>query len=86
MIPSAVYTPVSTPHQTLDQGNWIKHTQLRLEAVSQVEQCSGWFCGESDMVLPTELPCPNCGRISADAICSCGATIQHPDSGDLSCN
>ena len=39
-----------------------------------------------DIIYPTELRCPNCDRISAYLICSCGAMIQHPDSGDLSCN
>ena len=40
----------------------------------------------SDIFYPTELICPNCDQISSDLICSCGATIQHPDSGDTSCN
>ena len=33
----------------------------------------------SDVFYPTELRCPNCDQISADSICSCGATIQQPD-------
>ena len=37
----------------------------------------------SDVFYPTELRCPNCDQISADLICSCGATIQHPDTGEL---
>jgi len=40
----------------------------------------------SDINYPSELRCPNCDQISSDLICSCGATIQHPDSGDSSCN
>ena len=40
----------------------------------------------ADIIHPTELRCPNCDRISAYLICSCDAMIQHPDSGDLSCN
>ena len=40
----------------------------------------------ADIMCPTELRCPNCDRVSTDLICSCGATIQHPDSGELSCN
>ena len=39
-----------------------------------------------DISYPTELRCPNCDRISAYLICSCGVMMQHPDSGDLSCN
>jgi len=39
-----------------------------------------------DIFYPIELICPNCDQISSDLICSCGATIQHPDSGDSSCN
>ena len=35
----------------------------------------------SDIFYPTELRCPSCDQISADAICSCGATIQHPNQG-----
>ena len=35
----------------------------------------------SDIFYPTELHCPSCDQISADAICSCGATIQHPNQG-----
>ena len=34
-----------------------------------------------DIFYPTELRCPSCDQISADAICSCGATIQHPNQG-----
>ena len=37
----------------------------------------------SDIFYSTELRCPNCDRISEDSICSCGATIQHPDTGEL---
>ena len=40
----------------------------------------------ADIIYPTELRCPNCDRVSNDSICICGAMIQHPDSGDLSCN
>ena len=40
----------------------------------------------ADINFTSELRCPNCDRISAYLICSCGAMIQHPDSGDLSCN
>ena len=37
----------------------------------------------SDINYPSELRCPNCDQISADSICSCGATIQHPNTGEL---
>ena len=37
----------------------------------------------SDINYPSELRCPNCDQFSADSICSCGATIQHPDTGEL---
>ena len=37
----------------------------------------------SDIFYSTELRCPNCNQFSADSICSCGATIQHPDTGEL---
>ena len=40
----------------------------------------------ADIMYPTELRCPNCDRVSTNLICRCGAMIQHPDSGDLSCN
>ena len=40
----------------------------------------------ADIIYPTELRCPNCDRISAYLICSCGAMIQHPASRELSCN
>ena len=40
----------------------------------------------ADIIYPTELRCPNCDRVSNDLICICGAMIQHPDSGELSCN
>jgi hypothetical protein len=37
----------------------------------------------SDIFYPTELRCPNCDQISADSICSCGAAIRHPNTGEL---
>ena len=37
----------------------------------------------ADIIYTTELRCPNCDQISADSICSCGATIQHPNTGEL---
>ena len=37
----------------------------------------------SDIFYSTELRCPNCDQFSADSICSCGATIQHPNTGEL---
>jgi len=40
----------------------------------------------SDINYPSELRCPNCDQLSFDSICRCGAMIQHPDSGDFSCN
>ena len=40
----------------------------------------------SDINYPSELRCPNCDQLGFDSICGCCAMIQHPDSGDLSCN
>ena len=37
----------------------------------------------SDINYPSELRCPNCDQFSADSICICGATIQHPNTGEL---
>ena len=37
----------------------------------------------SDINFTSELRCPNCDQFSADSICSCGATIQHPNTGEL---
>jgi|GEM_PF-1429761 len=45
-----------------------------------------WKTDSSDLFYPSELRCPNCDQLSFDSICRCGAMIQHPDSGDFSCN
>ena len=37
----------------------------------------------ADINYPSELRCPNCDQFSADSICICGATIQHPNTGEL---
>ena len=37
----------------------------------------------SDINFTSELRCPNCDQFSADSICICGATIQHPNTGEL---
>ena len=37
----------------------------------------------SDINYPSELRCPNCDQFSADSICICGATIQHPNTGEI---
>jgi hypothetical protein len=29
----------------------------------------------------SQILCPNCDQFSSDSICSCGATIQHPNKG-----
>ena len=39
----------------------------------------------ADISYPIELRCPNCDRISAYLICSCGAMIQHLNKGEFLC-
>ena len=67
---------IHTPHLSI----WFHRFRTTEELDSDLE-----FEPE-DIIYPTELRCPNCDRISAYLICSCGAMIQHPDSGDSSCN
>ena len=64
---------IHTPHLSI----WFHRFRTTEEPDSDLE------FEPADIMYPTELRCPNCDRISEDSICSCGATIQHPDTGEL---
>ena len=40
------------------------------------EEPDEWF-HPSDINFPNEMDCPNCNRITADAVCECRTIIQH---------
>ena len=40
----------------------------------------------SDIHFPNEMDCPNCNRITADAVCECEAIIQHTFKRSSLCN
>ena len=74
--PDQTGAAIHTPHPSI----WFHRFRTTEEPDSDLEFES------ADIIYPTELRCPNCDRISAYLICSCGVMMQHPDSGDLSCN
>ena len=74
--PGLTGVTIHTPHLPI----WFHRFRTTEEPESNVE------FEPADIIYPTELRCPNCDRISAYLICSCGVMMQHPDSGDLSCN
>ena len=76
IIPGQTWVTVYSPYLPI----WFDRFRTTVEPDSDLE------FEPADIIYPTELRCPNCDRISAYLICSCGATIQHPDSGDSSCN
>jgi len=74
--PSLTGVTIHTPHLPI----WFHRFRTSMEPDPDLK------VDPSDIIYLTELRCPNCDRISAYLIFSCGAMIQHPDSGDLSCN
>ena len=72
--PGQTGATIHTPHLPI----WFHRFRTTEEPDSDVE------FEPADIIYPTELRCPNCDLISNGLICSCGAMIQHPDSGDLS--
>ena len=86
----SVKSPSTVPQGAPDPTGATIHTPhlpIWLHCFRTTEEPDSDFEFEpEDIIYPTELRCPNCDRISAYLICSCDAMIQHPDSGDLSCN
>ena len=74
--PDQTGATIHTPHLPI----WFHRFRTTKEPDSDLE------FEPADIMYPTELRRPNCDRVSNDLICICGAMIQHPDSGELSCN
>ena len=74
--PDQTGATIHTPHLPI----WFHRFRTTEEPDSDLE------FEPADIIYPTELRCPNCDRVSTDLICICGAMIQYPDSGELSCN
>ena len=74
--PGQTRATIHTPHLPI----WFRRFRTNEEPDSDLE------FEPADIIYLTELRCPNCDLISNGLICSCGSMIQHPDSGDLSCN
>ena len=83
-------SPSTVPQSAPDQTGATIHTPhlpIWFHRFRTTEEPDSNFEFEpEDIIYPTELRCPNCDRISAYLICSCGAMIQLPGSRDLSCN
>ena len=73
--PGQTGATIHTPHLPI----WFHRFRTTEEPDSDLE------FEPADIIYPTELRCPNCALISNGLICSCGAMLQHPDSGDLLC-
>ena len=73
IIPGQTGATIHNPHLPI----WFDRFRTTEEPDSDLE------FEPADINYPSELRCPNCDRISADSICSCGATIEHPDTGEL---
>ena len=71
--PDQTGATIHTPHLPI----WFHRFRTTEEPDSDLE------FEPADINYPSELRCPNCDQISADSICSCGATIQHPNTGEL---
>ena len=86
----SVKSPSTVPQSAPDQTGATTHTPHLLMWFQRfrttVEPDSDLEFEPADIIYPTELGCPNCDLISNGLICSCGAMMQHPDSGDLSYN
>ena len=83
-------SPRHTPIHTQSSPNMYvarvptSYLLARFEPISSVEDPEpNWRFDPSDINFTSELRCPNCDQFSADSICICGATIQHPDTGEL---
>ena len=82
--------PRHTPIHTQSSPNMYvarvpkSYLPTRFDSVSSAEDPEpNWKVDPSDINYPSELRCPNCDQFSADSICICGATIQHPNIGEL---
>ena len=86
----SVKSPSTVPQSAPDQTGATIHTPHLLiwfhRFRTTEEPDSDLEFEPADITYPTELRCPNCDRVINDLICICGAMIQHPDSGELSCN
>ena len=74
--PDQTGATIHTPHLSI----WFHRFRTTKEPDSDLE------FEPADIIYPTELRCPNCDRISAYLICSCGGIIQQPNTGEYSCS